>query len=403
MKFLILVLLAVLSLKASISDAQVLYDKGEYQKALEELKGSTDEYGNKELHLLWAQTALKLDRYEEAMSAYERVLIIDPDDQIAKEGLYRVYKNTHRDTLAHKIEKGSVQQSRGEFQLNAMVSGGYDTNINFSATGSSLDSYYGFNTSLDEISTLFTRVNANGVYTYDVGERGGCYLSGELNLYYQNNADAHYYDMLIAGGAIVFGYEGERYSFYLPLNYAQVNYLDMDMYSVYSLQPSVRYNITKALISQVDLKYLARKYDALYKRMDDASLGFGAKFYYLIDQDAAYLSFEYEDFSAKNSSPISYIEKTFYTLNAGYIYTFSQNISVELQYKFRAGEYADSVGISSSEKRSDKYNQAELNLSYGLNKNFHLFASQRYVKNLSNFVPARYTKSISMFGLDIRY
>lgn len=405
MKYIILGLTCAVALNASIATAKDFYEKGEYEKSLAELQNSKDQYGDAKLHLLWGKAALELGHKEEAMSAYERVLILDPDNQEAKSSLYALYKSTNRDLLAKALQ-GGEQKSKSTTSLQATLSGGYDTNINYSATGSMLDEYYGFNTSYDEHATLFSRLSADGGYSYDFGSDGGYYVRADLNLYYQNNADAHYYDMLIVGGDVALGYAGDNYSFYLPVNYSKVEYLDTDMFSIASIQPHLRYNISKELIAEANLKYLIRKYNSLYEKMDDSSLGMGAKLYYLLERDAAYFSFEYEDFTADNELNIPYIDKTFLTLNLGYIHTFSESLNAKLDYRFRGAEYEDpydTTSLFSTKKRSDKYNQAEVTLTYAFDKNVHLFASQRYVKNSSNYVPARYTKNISMFGLDIRY
>ena len=65
---------------AGVSQMKTLYIEGNYEAVIADAKKSTDQYGDPRLHMLWGKSAEALGDNEAAMSAYERVLMLDPDN-----------------------------------------------------------------------------------------------------------------------------------------------------------------------------------------------------------------------------------------------------------------------------------------------------------------------------------
>jgi len=420
----ILIILALLSIivNASYIKAQEYFDKQEYKKAIAEAKASEDDYKNPKLHLIWAKSEEVYGNKKEAMSAYERVIMLDENNIEARMALLKIYKQTRRDTLAKELSKelsnyeltpsqrNSLALLKGEnissIKAKATLSMGHDSNINVSAKSSVLDDYYG-NLNKGEQSTLFARFNGSLSYINDLEEKGGWYVRGDVQAYYQNNFDAHFFDMFVGGVEAGVGYAHDNYTIYIPVGYARVNYLDVDLLAQIKLQPKINITINKHFILNINAKYSKRDYqENKYKRMDDESLAGGLGAYYLFGRDFVYGNIFYEDFSSKDINPFLYIDKSLLTLSAGINYNIKDLFVTRLDYRYRNASYddvSDPQNLTSNTKRSDDYNQFELKLSHYFKKSYSIYVSDRYVTNSSNYIPGGYNKNIAMFGISASY
>ena len=172
---LLLLCLNILAL-ASTANAKKMYQHKNYLGAIKELKKSTSEYGNPELHLLWAKSAEAIGNNIEAMSAYERVLMLDSSNVKAKKSLVKIYVKLKKNKLAKAIIN-ELKEEDLDFKevkivnekeiANHSIKGsgsfavGYDDNINISADKNKLDTYYVTTNHPNEISSIFYRATAN--------------------------------------------------------------------------------------------------------------------------------------------------------------------------------------------------------------------------------------------------
>jgi predicted porin len=421
----IIIILTALSIFAFADYATVLkfYNTQQYQKAIDEAKTSFDAYSSPKLHLLWAKSAEALGHTGEAMSAYERVAMLDEADTESRVALVKIYKKSSRDDLAKKMSKelqnyqltpaqrSSLDLLKGEsidsFKAKATLGLGYDSNINVSATGSDLDGYYQTTGISGEKSTLFSRLNGSLSYINELQERGGWYVRGDARLYYQNNSDAHYYDMLVGSLEAGLGYAGEGYTLYMPIGYDRVNYLDVDLLSQIRVAPRVNITLNQNYILNLNARYSTRGYSKdIYKGMGDTSSGVGAGLYYLFDKNYLYVTVNYADYSSSETIHNAYIDKSMLTLSFGVNYTLNSWLVARLDYRYRKGSYDETIAVNDPTEttdRADDYNQIELKLSHYFADNYELFVSDRYAKNSSNYVPAEYKKNILMFGISANY
>ena len=400
-----ILLFSSITLFASVEQVQQYYEAGQYEKAIKEAKSSKSEYSNPNLHLLWAKSAEALGRVDEAMSAYERVVMLDEENVDVKLRLANIYSKTQRYTLASESKKelqnyqltpeqrNSLGLLRGEdveeLKAKASLNMGYDSNINVGASG-------------DEISTLFGRFSGSVSYINELKAKKAWYTRADLKLYYQNNMDAHYYDMLVAGLDMGLGYAGDNYTFYIPIGYDTIHYLDVNMLSQLRLEPKVNITLDDMIVN-VNAKYSSRSYkQTIHKGMDDTSFGFGSGLYYLIGKDFAYINFKYENFSSDKTLHNQYIDKNMITSSIGLNYNVNDFLVSRFDYRFRLGSY-DDVVLDTNDKRKDNYNQFEVKLSHFLDEKQELYISNRYVKNSSNYADADYTKNIVMFGISVNY
>lgn len=423
MKKVILFIAFAVVANASYDKAKAFYDAKEYAKAVAEAKASTDEYSNPQLHLVWGESEEALGDEKQAMSAYERVVMLDEKNVAARVKLVKIYNKTHRSNLAKEMRKdlqnyqltpkqrSSLELIKSEsissIKAKATLSIGHDSNINVSAKADELNNYYKTTSSEGEKATLFSRLNGSLSYINELGEKGGWYARGDLKLYYQANFDASHYDMLIGGIEGGVGYAGNDYTLYLPLSYDRVYYLETDMLGQMKVAPKLTMNLSKNLIIDMNVKYTSRTYEKdIYKTMGDNSYGAGVGLYYLFGKNFLYTKLMYEDFFSTENLHYNYIDRTQVAISAGLNYNLGDIMSARVDYKYRNGSYSDRSDLLNSSvtsKRADDYNQVELKLSHYFNKSYELFISDKYMTNSSNYVPANYSKNIAMFGISANY
>jgi len=425
MKSLILLTSLTLLGHASYEKAQEFYDLKDYVSVIKEVKSSTSEFSNPKLHLLWAKSEEALGHTKAAMSAYERVAMLDETDTQSRLKLVKIYSETKREELSKSMskdllsyqltpqERSSLEllqyhENLNSFKAKGRVIIGHDSNINISATSDDLDEYNGVNGANEgEKSTLFSRFDGSLSYIHELNTKGGWYLRGDAKAYYQNNADAHYFDMTVVGVEAGVGYAGHAYTIYLPIAYDRVHYLDSDLLGQILIRPRLNYRFNEKFILKLNAKYSSRTYTKeKYKGMADSSYGLGASLYYLFGKNFAYSTLEWENFSSTENMHFSYLDKKMTTLSLGMNYNLSSWLVARLDYRYRNGNYKDTSDLlnpSVSSTKADNYNQVEIKFSHYFARNYELFVSDRYVNNSSNYIPAEYKKNIAMFGISANY
>lgn len=420
MKIVTLFIILVVLLHASYEKAQKYFENGEYAKAIEEAKSSTDEYSNPKLHIVWGESEEALGDEKQAMSAYERVVILDANSVEARMKLVKIYNKTHRTYLAKKMKKelqnyhltpeqrSSLALMKGEsvnlIKAKVIVTIGHDSNINVSAKADELNNFYNTTTFKGENATLFSRLNGSLSYMNELGEKGGWYVRSDLRLYSQDNFDATHYNMFMGGLVGGIGYNGNDYTLYVPLSYERIHYLESDMLGQIALTPQFNMHLSENLIIQMDIKYASRTYlQDKYKSMNDSSYSASAGCYYLFDKNFLYAKLRYKDFSATKNRYFSYIDRTQIGIATGVNYNLGNIMIAKVDYNYRKSNYNDLLNPLVTTKRADDYNQVTLKLSHYFKKSYGVFISEKYMKNSSNYLPANYTKNIAMFGMSVNY
>ena len=405
-------LLSPVILFAGMAEMQTLYDKKKYAQVITEAQKSTSEYGNAKLHLLWAKSAEALGKDEIAMSAYERVLLLNPDNTEVRVHLAMVYTDTDRHQLAEemskstenyqltpsqrmslaRLEKDDLQQ----FKASASIAMGYDSNINVSPDDLNLPEFG------EEIDTLFTQFQANLSYIHELDEKGGWYLRSDADIFYQNNTDASYYNLFAGSANIGLGYSNDTYDALLPVSYGQLNYLDRDLLESFSVDPRVNITLSKSLIGNINARYTQRSYvQEEDKNRDDSVSGIGLGLYWFVENNFAYISTNYDNYDAKDNNSLRFTNKETTRVAMGINYHVKEWFIARFDYQYRHAKYDDL--IDDVNKRSDDYQQTEFKVSRMLSDTVEGLLLYRYAKNNSNYELAEYDKDVVMLGIKYNF
>jgi len=408
-----LLLMSPIILFAGVADMQTLYDQKKYEQVISEAQKSTSEYGNSKLHLLWAKSAEALGEDEMAMSAYERVLILNPDDTEVRVHLAEFYASSDRDELADEMSKSTEnyqltpaqrmslerleRDGLQQFKASASIAMGYDSNINVSPADLDLPEFG------EEIDTMFTQFQANLSYIHDLDEEGGWYLRSDADIFYQNNADASYYNLFAGSVNIGLGYSNDFYDALLPISYGRIHYLDRDLMESVSVDPQINFTLSKSFIGNINARYTQRSYlEEADENRDDSVTGIGLGLYWLFEKNFAYISTNYDNYSAKYSDSLRFTDKETTRFAVGINYHVEEWFIARFDYRYRYAKY-DDVIEGGVDERSDDYHQAEFKVSRMLTETMEASLLYRYSKNNSNYELAEYDKDIVMLGIKYNF
>lgn len=404
MKLLILLIASTFVLEASYVKMQHYAASEMYAKVLEEAKRSFEDYNNPKLHLLWAKSAQKLGKTTVAMGAYERVLILEPNNHEATLALEMIYTQSHRVGLSTTPNEGT---KKNKLKAKVNLSLGHDSNVNVNASGTALDAYYGVSVGIDKISSNFARATANISYLYNLETYDNWFIQSTLDVYAQSNFSAHLYDLTLPTAQVALGYTKGKYILYFPVSYNTIRYLNKNLLNIVSFTPRIRVSFLENGLWDTSLLYAQRNYIEQADTAKNATTyGIKTGIYWSTDNTQLHLSADYETRTADKSKHDRFITADFFTVDTSYKYYLTSSMIAEASYQFRYSNYSDDIGTAATPSdisRDDYSNEVDVRLSYLLNKDMELYVSDTYTKSLSTYIPAEYNKNVFLLGFQVRY
>ena len=416
LRFIFLFIFSYTSLFASYTEVLSYYQKGQFQKAIKKAKHSKKDYSNPNLHLIWGRSAKKLGLNNEAMSAYERVLMLNPNNKEAQQVLRDIYKITHRDELLEKMSSSDTYIFAGRGMQNHhkkplpknikttfSLSMGYDNNLNATPGSDVLSDYFGTFTKTDQVSSLFSRMTASISHSRNIADRDDWYIKAIVRAYVQSNFSAHLYDFSNSSFEVGVGYKQNNYELYFPISYHRVHYLDKDFLEQYRFLPQVLVPIGDDIVLNISALYTKNNNLQINDQTrDEERYGIEVGTYYLFGKHYAYISSKFEHRIAQHEDSAKFVEANFFTLGMGVNYYFTPALYGKLDYSFRYGRYDDEVGLSVT-TRDDNLHQLNAKLGYIFSKNSQLFISDAYSENRSNYIPSKFRKHSTVIGISFTY
>ena len=401
MKILLIIAMTTIGISASYHNALLYYTSGQYSKAINEAKLSKSAYSNPNLHLIWAASAQKIGKLNEAMSAYERVLLLDAKNTQAQKALNQIYQKTKRYKL---LKENGKTHNLSKWDTSFSLAFGFDNNLDATPDSETLQDYFGDTTDSNKTSSSFTRLTASIAYFNDFDSKGGWYTKSLLKAYIQNNFDANFYNLKTFSFETGLGYNTQTYNFYFPLSYHRVNYLGRDLLAQYRTNPKLLIPWKENNVFALNLIYSQNKYTSRIDRnKNDKTYAMEIGNYFLSqNNDFFSIHLKYEHHTAINALPSKYIGANFWTLKLGSKYMINPQWTTQFNYRFRYGQYDDIVGASIT-TRDDNFHQLDAKVSYQWSKTSQLFIANTYTENRSNYPAAVYKKNDLIIGIDFSY
>ena len=353
-----------------------------------------------------------------AQASYEQAILENDQDTQAHLKLSNLYKNMQMPREANAVLadvdkavlspaqrtsletfKKSKEVSLNTFKIRASLGLGYDSNININPNDTVIRDFNA--TTLEgSSSTLFTRARADMSYIYDIGGNGGFFLRSDANLYYQNNFDASFYNItygrLYAGG----GYKTGDLTFYIPIFYDRLHYLDADMLEESGVRPDLTYALSDTLYLNLHANYTKRHYfRAIDAQRDDEMMSGGGGIYWLKDGLFVYLKGRYENYTGTKTPVDIFTDRVFIYGSMGGIYTLDNIADFILDYQYRNSNFAEVQDLKRHDNMHNIKVALERELFYGLRANL----SYHYINNSSSYDLATYDKHESILSLVYNY
>ncbi|MDF1884194.1 hypothetical protein JHD49_09600 [Sulfurimonas sp. SAG-AH-194-C21] len=370
---------------------------------------------------MWAKSAEALGNTKEAMSAYERVLLLDSTNSEAALALLNIYVRTSRVDLADKlyIEVKSMSLTPGQkkdfealkqkyFIFDTSIffalSGGYDSNVNVSASGLILDDY---GLTDGEIETYFTRLT--GVIQSNIKHKDykNWSLKSNIMLFTQVNSDAEKYNLFVGALSSGIEYKNSNYNFFIPFSYERIYYLKEDLLSQVKIEPKASLLLSKNYIVDTMIFYSKREYiPSDYKRIADASYGTSIAAKYMFSRNYFSMKAGYEKFYPTTNKKSKYLNKNQLLLQVAGSYRIKK-VKLKLDATYRESIYTDSIidirDLDKVLRREDENYLFNLDISYPYKQGYTFFSKYKYVLNNSNNELSQYSKLVASFGLNINY
>ena len=366
-------------------------------------------------NLEWAECEAKLGNDEGAMSAYERVLMINPDNEQAARALAKLYRKYRMDREAGMLnETLGIRRSMPVKQktvsmppqdsrplvathFTATLAAGYDDNLNFGIHTVDLG------TLTENLRSFFHAFDLSGSYVNELSGEGGFSFRSNFGLYWQDNHSAPTYNMLYGSLDMGLGYETSRFLLYAPLVYRRMGYFNTDLYQQYGIAPRLTLKLRTALLMEIGAEYLKRRYlDNAYTSGDDTLKGVSVGLTRFFGKHSLYLRGAYGRYDADRATPALFTNHQYYQLQLGINYALRRIGTLGLQYRYTHNTYEEGIGTG-TRKRKDDLNQVTLSLIRSIAKDLQIVASYTWAHNSSNYPSTSYTKRTATFGLRYVY
>ena len=401
MKITILFYLFTLGLYANYNTMLSEYQKSHYKKVIQEAKHSSKEYSNPKLHLLWAKSELSLGNKNQAMSAFERVLILEEDNKEAKKALKQLYKGT----LLNTNKRKNIQRESLNFNLN--VAGGINSNININPSSEEMNEYYDIDYAQNPIETNFIKINASIEHTYHFEKNRQWFTKSSLTIFNQENFHAHKYDLFNATGNIGIGYKTNNFRLFIPISYDNLHYYGTHLMNRYSFSPTISIPILNNTLLNFNTSYINRDFKMIaYNNYDAKSFSLGSEISTTINQGFFHIGIKYENRQASKESATKFIRADFINTNISFIYPLNTHLILNVNYLFRKGFYPENIATfltPNKQKRVDNFHYTSFKFSYEYTRKISFYIKEIYSQNNTNFTPTQYKRNVISIGIDIHY
>jgi len=409
----------------NFSDAKKAFLNKEYKKAYDSFyQIFLNNLDNPNINFYLGRSAFMLGRFDEAISAYERVLFIDENATRVKLELARCHMANNSDELAKtiflEILKTEIPQNvrinikknleilenkkvRNTFSGIFIVGVGWDDNIESLSTNyisEVTDSVFTSTNSLQSAWTHQEMLALNHTYKYsdtiDIKNNALFFMKNHAGFSQRNIQFIQFFPAL-----------SFKYSNQLSVDYTFIyNRVLLDRKSLisnYAFHPKLQFINSKSLILEASLKYQKKSNDDSNNKDRDAMFYETSLNAQVIHTDKLSTTNELKYAQEKKiRGVLTDVDYNLYSLSTAAVYKFTDDLSVSLKAKLFHKSYLEKY-IPTKNKRVDNEYQGYFSTTYMLSKKNILQAEYIYTDHQSNYNDFEFKKNtftinfISMF------
>jgi len=412
-------------LQSPLYKALILYKQKKYKAAYSAFyKLFENDMQNARVNFYLGLCASRLKHYEDAVSAFERVLIKEPNHLRAKlehakalfflkdiEGSEKEFREVLKTKKLPKavvktiyrflafIEKTKI---RNKFNFIAMVGLKYDNNINNDiGKGTPIDDTSIPDEGNSEVSDVLHEEMLMINHTYDFGKIGGYYWQNSVMAFLQNYSGKSYTtgtekkktdekNIIFTSISTGVGTKSKSYNYFVKLHHDDIKINNIKILQVNGLQFSCSKPISKKYTASLKAKYQQKdnisddNSDATYYEINPAIKIKRSK------KDTISFDISYASEDAKVDEEKDNIALF---LKAGYNYIYTKKFSTTYSYKYKTLNYAKK-SVTYKDKRSDKQHNINITGVYKIKPTIMLNGGLSYTKNSSTRDSNTYDKYV---------
>lgn len=403
--------------KEAVLDFKSLRYQEAYQKFDELFFNHLD---NQNINFYLGRSAFEIHKYELSMSAFERILMVDPKNVRTRLELARVYfmmkmyessevefldilKNKElpkevRDKINYYLYLIESTRKRSSLSTVVAIGFGYDSNTN---SGSIEDTLNIAGTDLPNnnkpVSDNFNQALASVTHSYDFGKKGGLILKNNIMALEKSYLSQQDKNILFINYSPTLSYQGESSTFDFSLGTDYLVYGQSPMVNSFFFSPKyttmskenwLTSYYYKQRFNRYSKKEMQNRNSTVYEGAYSISKSFKSETMF---STQALGQYERADSSAGDNIDVNRIVGG---ANILLVQGLPLNSSIKFQTQLRATQYTQKNADNT--KRRDIYANAVLTYSYKMDSNMFIDLQYNYAKNYSNQDPYNYSKNIVM-------
>lgn len=402
-----------------IQTAMLNYKNSNYLTAIEELLKLKDVVNTPEIDYYLGRCYYEIGQYEQALAAYERVLINEPNNQrvILEVGetyfMLRMYKEakeqfelvlsdfsipeTVRNNIMLKIKEIESNTKKSFFNLTMLIGYGFEDNINDTTNISSYNIYiptYDINSNIttDE-KTDSTFLEKALLLSHLYKQQDNLAYRTYTTIYSQKYTEDSSKDLTVISIGTTPIYTKDKTNYMLDIGYDYIWYDDSKYLQNYYLTPKLSYLIDQNMMYDIYFKLLKKDF---YKSNDDKDSHTYEVSNKLTFKHNKYGIFGFELLGGMEERRLDIrtdVSKEYLTFKVHNSYKIYQNLTINNIISYTDTKYKfDDVNFLT--KRKDKAYNLNTNLGYNLSDNTIISLSYNYTNQNSNHEPFNYDKQV---------
>jgi len=414
----------LLANSSQFTTAVKLFEDQSYQEAYRAFSVLVEQdYSSIDYSFYLAQVAAKLNKHKEAITAYERILILQPEHTRSKLELGKLYyqlqeyalsksyfssaqndriPETVRLNISRYLTKIEKQSNLGNLSGALIFGLGYDTNVNSAPYASSwFVPVFGadFTNTTETVENAYHQEMALLNHYYDSTKKYGFGIKNSLLAYNKSIPGESDYNILYLRYKPSLVFSTQDYKIDAAIQFDTMRYGGEAYLENYGFAPSITHQINPSSQLSAHLKLFKKNYLKSEDQGRDANyIEAGATYHKLLNTRTAWHINANLIQERKESGDLTDVSNDAFALKTGVSYQYSTDLRIGGEIATLQKNYLDD-NLFFLKKRQDNNFKIALDISKNLDKDLSLQARAERIQNSSNQAAYEYTKNIFLVNI----